>query len=418
MDANPKTPEGRKRGGRSRSLGTALATILACLLITLTVPAVWTYRTIFTTEVFVDRVTPIGFDPAVTPVLADRLTTQIFGLIDVDAIVAEALPPQGAILAGPLTSGIEDFVREKVNEVLASDRFRERWIAANRFAHERIVSILRNEGDLVDTEGGRATLNLLPIVNEVLLRIEERASGLFQRDVDLPEVSSGEVPAEAREAISAALGVEVPEDFGEIVVFESDKLEAAQNVVSLLDRALIFLVAGTLIFIALALWASRRRRRTVVQLVVGSMVGLVVVRRLMMWVEDEVVDLAQKPDGEVALAAITDQVLGSFYTVTAIVIVVGLVIMAIALITGPSGWAVGVRTKTVALARSVGAAAGDPARQESTVVWVRGHRDALRFGGGIAFALIVLVLDLSLIGFVLLGGLLVLYELWLARLGH
>jgi len=56
-------------------------------------------------------------------VLSDRLTTQIFGLVDVEAIVADALPPRGQILAGPLTGGIEDFVREKVDEVLSSDDF-------------------------------------------------------------------------------------------------------------------------------------------------------------------------------------------------------------------------------------------------------------------------------------------------------
>ena len=326
-----RTEERKARRGRARSVTAGLLTLLACLAIILTVPAAWTYRTIFNTDAFVDRVTPIGFDPAVTPVLSDRLTTQIFGLIDVEAIVADALPPRGQILAGPLTGGIEDFVREKVDEVLSSDRFRDRWIQANRFAHTQIVAVLRNESDIVDTAGGRVVLNLLPVVNEALQNIESRAAGLFQKEVDLPEVTGGEVPDEAREAISSALGVEVPEDFGEIVVFESDRLEAAQDAVSFFDRAIVFLVVLTLVLIALALWMSRHRRRTLLQLVVGSMVGIVVVRRLTMWVEDQVVDLAQRPDGERALGAITDQVFGSFFAVTLIVIVVGLAIVAIAL---------------------------------------------------------------------------------------
>ena len=64
------------------------------------------------------------------------------------------------------------------------------------------------------------------------------------------------------------------------------------------------------------------------------MVGIVVVRRLAMWAEDEVVALAQRPDGERALVAITDQVFGSLFAVTQIVIIVGLAIVAIALISG------------------------------------------------------------------------------------
>jgi hypothetical protein len=418
LDARLKEKEERRaRRGRGRSLTATLLTVLACVAITVTVPAVWTYRTLFVSDAFVDRVTPIGFDPAVTPVLSDRLTTQIFELIDVDAIVAEALPPRGQILAAPLTGGIEDFVREKLNEVLSSDEFRDRWIQANRFAHAQIVAVLRNESEIVDTTGGRVVLNLLPIANQALQRIESQAAGLFQRDIDLPEVTGGEVPDEVRERISSALGVDVPEDFGEIVVFESDRLAAAQDAVSFFDRAIVFLVILTLVLIALALWMSRRRRRTLLQLVVGSMVGIVVVRRLAMWVEDEVVELAQRPDGERALSAITDQVLGSFFSVTAIVIGVGLAIVAIALITGQYGWAVTARARTAALARGIATTASDPSRQESTVVWVRAHREALQLAGAIVFVLLLLFLDLSLLGFLLLGGLLALYEIWLARLG-
>jgi len=418
LDARLRRAEERKdRRGRARSLTAASLTLLASLALILTVPAAWTYRTIFDTDAFVDRVTPIGFDPAVTPVLSDRLTTQIFGLVDVEAIVADALPPQGQILAGPLTGGIEDFVREKVDEVLSSDRFRDRWIQANRFAHAQIVAVLRNESEIVDTAGGRVVLNLLPVVNEALQNIESRAAGLFQKEVDLPEVTGGEVPDEVRERISLALGVEVPEDFGEIVVFESDRLEAAQEAVSFFDRAIAFLAILAVVLVALALWMSRRRRRTLLQLVVGSLVGIVVVRRLAMWVEDEVVALAQRPDGERALGAITDQVLGSFFAVTLMVILVGFTIVAIALITGPYGWAVAARAKTSALAQGVVNTASDSARQESTVVWVRAHREALQLAGGIVFVLLLLILDLSLLGFLLFGGLIALYEIWLARLG-
>ena len=418
LDARLKR-EGERtaKRGRARSLTATLLTVLACLAITVTIPAGWTYRTLLDTDAFIDRVTPIGFDPAVTPVLSDRLTTQIFSLIDVEAIVAEALPPRGQVLAGPLTGGIEDFVREKLGEVLSSDQFRDSWIRANRFAHTQIVAVLRNESEIVDTTGGRVVLNLLPVANQALQRIESQAAGLFQKDIDLPEVTGGEVPDAARQKISSALGVEVPEDFGEIVVFESDRLEAAQDAVSFFDRAIVFLVIISLVLIAAALWMSQRRRRTLLQLVVGSMVGLVVVRRAAMWGEDEVVALAQRPDGERALAAITDQVLGSFFSVTATIIIVGLAILAIALITGPYGWAVAARAKTAALARGVATTASDPSRQESTVVWVRAHREAMQLGGAILFVLLLLFLDLSWLGFLLFGGLLALYEIWLARLG-
>jgi len=117
------------------------------------------------------------------------------------------------------------------------------------------------------------------------------------------------------------------------------------------------------------------------------------------------------------LVAITDQIFGSFFSVTQIVILVSLAIVAIALITGPYGWAVTTRAKTSALASGVVNTASDSARQESTVIWVRAHREAMQLGGAIVFVLLLLILDLSLLGFLLLGGLIALYELWLWRLG-
>ena len=95
----------------------------------------------------------------------------------------------------------------------------------------------------------------------------------------------------------------------------------------------------------------------------------------------------------------------------------GLAIVAIALITGPYGWAVTTRRRTSALARSITSSASDPARQESTVVWVRAHREALQLGGGIVFILLLLILNLSWVGFLLVAALVALFEIWLARLG-
>jgi hypothetical protein len=51
------------------------------------------------------------------------------------------------------------------------------------------------------------------------------------------------------------------------------------------------------------------------------------------------------------------------------------------------------------------------------VIWIRAHREALQLAGGIVFVLLLLMLDLSLLAFALLGGLIGLYELWLVRLG-
>jgi hypothetical protein len=405
-----------QRRKRFRHVGVGALVVIACLLLTLTAPAVWTYRTLLTTDVFLDRVTPIGFDPAVTPVLSDRLTNQVFALIDVEEVVADALPERGQILAGPLTGAIRDFVEEKVNEVLASDGFETAWTGANRFAHEQIVAILRDEGDIVSTAGGVVTLNLLPIVNEALQQIESQASGLFQRDVSLPEVTNAQIPEEARARISSALGVTVPSDFGEIEVFNSDGLETAQNAVRFFDRTIIFLIVASVLTFAAALWFSTNRRRTLLQLVVGTLVGLVLVRRVFRWFDDQIVDLAQRPDGRRALNAITDQVLGSYFSVTSTIILVGIAIIVLALVTGPYPWAVKLRTRIGSLSHSVLEARPTSAQQEAAVAWTRGHIEILQLGGALFGILLLLLWDFSWIAFLLLAAVLVLYQLALLRI--
>jgi hypothetical protein len=413
--ARSEDKAGRRRRYRSLAVGTMV--VLACLLVTVTVPAIWAYRTVLRTDPFVERVTPIGFDPAVTPVLSDRLTTQVFGVLDVEAVVADALPPRAQILAGPLTGAVRDFVQERVQQVLDSDQFRELWIRANRFAHEQVMAVLRDESEVVQTQDGRVVLNLVPVVNEVLQRIEAEASGMFQRDVSLPEIGSGEVPEEARERISAALGVELPEDFGEITVFEADSLTAAQDAVKVADRGVWVLAVLSILFFAGALFLSNRRRRTLLQLTIGTLIGLVVVRRAGRWLEEELVDLARTPEGGRALNAITDQVMGSFFSVTATLIVIGLIVILIAAITGPYSWAVKTRARTVTLYRSAVQAAGTTARQESTVAWVGEHREVLQLGGAAAIVLILLLFDMSWPLFLLLLAMLGVYELALTRIG-
>ena len=406
----------QQRRARYRHLTVGLLIVLACVSATLTAPAVWTYRTLLTTDVFVARVTPIGYDPAVTPVLGDRLTNQIFGVIDVEEIIADALPERGQILAGPLTGAIRDFVNERVNSALASDTFQTTWVSANRFAHGQIVAILRDEADAVSTAGGNVTLNLLPVVNEALRRIESRASGLFERSVDLPEVTSGELPDDARARISTALGIDLPADFGEIEVFRSDGLETAQDAVSFFDRTILLLVVMSLLTFVAGLWLSSNRRRTLLQLVAGTLVGLAIVRRTARWFGDQIVDLAARPDGRGALRAIQDQVLGSFYSVTTAIILTGIAIIALALITGPYPWAAEARRKARALGRALVEAGPSTAHQDA-VSWIRAHREALQLGGALVAVLVLLIVNLSWIPFLILVAVLLLYQVVLLRIG-
>ena len=404
----------RRRGGRGRRVLAAVLVLLSCLAFTAAVPAVWTRRTLSNTDRFVGTVAPIIEHDSVTDSLSQRISAEIITLVDPESLAASALPPRARALAPPVANAVEGFIEDRVNEVIASDRFAQFWANANRFIHTQIQRVLRGEGETLTTRDGQIVLNLIPAVNEVLARIESRGGDLLGRDVSLPEISDAEVPEAARQKLEAALGVTIPADLGQIVIYRADKLEAVRNAVQTFHRAIFLVVALTILLVAAALLVSRARRRTLLQLSAGMLVGLVIVRRSVMYAQDEIVDLA-KPENRDTAQAIVDDLMRGLFSLTQSVMIVLLLVIATALVTGPYGWAVSLRRRCAALLSAIVQSAQGASRDEATVAWVLSHRDALRFGGVIAAVLLLLVVDLSWVGFFVLVGLVVLYELALSR---
>jgi hypothetical protein len=96
-----------------------------------------------------------------------------------------------------------------------------------------------------------------------------------------------------------------------------------------------------------------------------------------------------------------------------------LLTLLIALVTGPYPWAVTGRGWVRDGARGIASAfGGHEVPDTGRVGWLRDHRDALMLGGAIVLVALLLLVDLSLWGFVTVGILIALYELALWRLGH
>jgi hypothetical protein len=95
------------------------------------------------------------------------------------------------------------------------------------------------------------------------------ASELAGKPVTLPTITSAEVPQEAVTKLSRALGVTLPSNFGQITLVRSSDLETVQRGVQAFDGLTLVLPLVTIALIALSLWLSVNRRRTVLQLAVG-----------------------------------------------------------------------------------------------------------------------------------------------------
>ena len=96
--------------------------------------------------------------------------------------VAAVLPT----LSVPLSSGIESFTRDQVNNALASDRFATVWDQVTRAAHVQVERLLAGEqGEVVSAQDDTITINLRPIIEQVR---EQMVAGGFTLAENIPTV--------------------------------------------------------------------------------------------------------------------------------------------------------------------------------------------------------------------------------------
>jgi hypothetical protein len=257
-------------------------------------------------------------------------------------------------------------------------------------------------------------LNTLPLVNAALQQVQSLASGLLGRHVTIPAVTSGEVPAQVRATLSKALGVNLPADLGQIELARSSSLDLATNAVQALDILYWLLPLLALLAISAALWWSPNRRRTALQILIGTAVALVVERRAEMWIQDRVIS-SLTPANRAAGADVVHQVLNGLATVTSWVLVIALVTVALLLVTGPYHWARALRARTAHVIDGVTGTVSRRPGGEATVAWVVHHRRVMQAAGVLVGGVLLLVVP----GWFFLAVLLLLgaYEVVIWRVG-
>ena len=387
-----------RRVGWWRQSTAALLVALACIVLTASVVGLWARRNFLDTDRFVDRAGPLIEEPAVRGALSARLTEQVVTLVDPEALFREALPERGQILAAPLANAVEGFVAEQVEAFMASDEFQSLWVGAITSAHEAALRVLRDESEAVSTGDGQITLNLLPAVDAVLARLTAQSPEILGREVDLPDISVEDVPQAAISRIESALGVELGDDFGQFTVYDDGTLTAAQDAIDIFDRFVVVLLPLGVALAALALWLSRRRRRTLLQLCAGLVIGMVVIRRVGFRLHDEVAALPPRPQGREAAGLTLDAFLHPLTTFGGWVVIGAVVVGAVALVTGDYPWAVALRRRSVLLWGRVVETTSERAHDEATVVWITEHRDALLVAGGLVGLMVLWWADLSWFG--------------------
>src|SRR6266508_2825395 len=170
------TAGGRPARQRWRTMIAVLLIVVACVLAPLSVVAVWTKNFVSDTDRYVQTVAPLASDPDIQNSITNRITTEIFKYVDVQALTveaADALDRQGApraadglrALAGPIANGVQSFTRTQVANIVASDTFAQAWVQANQVAHEQLVSAMTGEGGgALTVKDDTVSVNLAPFI--------------------------------------------------------------------------------------------------------------------------------------------------------------------------------------------------------------------------------------------------------------
>ncbi len=217
---------------------------------------VWVKRQALDTDAWVETSSQLLENDEVRQALSVYIVDQLYTNADPQAVLEERLPENLQGLAGPIAGALRQPAVEGVDEFLQRPRVQEGWEQVNRVAHQELIAVLEDDtrGNIT-TGGGTVTLNLRTLVVNIGT-----------------ELGFGD-ELEAR----------LPPDAGQIVILQSDELEAAQNAVKAIKwlNWLVILIAFACFAGAIWLASGRRamlRNVGVVLLLVGIL--LLVIRRV------------------------------------------------------------------------------------------------------------------------------------------
>ncbi|HSJ70042.1 MAG TPA: hypothetical protein VLA29_00155 [Acidimicrobiia bacterium] len=420
---------------RWRARMTAVLVILTAMSVVTTTVAVWLHETAFDTDQFMDTIEPALDDPALYALLSDYVSEQALETLDIEGRIAARLTsvdeylsevlldalevgergqaildrfdrPSLATLAAPIAQGIETRITDIVDSFITSPEFEERLTGLVERTHTATVALIRGDAaelPNVYTENGQVRLDLIPIITDALRRVLAEIREFFP-DITLPDILSNRVD-EAREQLAAAVGAQLPEDFGQVDLLSEQRLEEVQAGVQRLDRFVWLLALITIALAAATISMSPTRRRTIIHLGLGVAGGLIVAIVAIRRLQDAILEEIVSPNGVNTARVLLDEVVSSLRSWTLIVVLGSIAIAIAAYLAGRPAW-IG------RLTEEVSKASAPDAEGSRLGNWIADRHDVLRIAGIVGALVVLYVVGVSLVSGVMIAAGLGLY-LWL-----
>jgi hypothetical protein len=189
--------------------------------------------------------------------------------------------------------------------------------------------------DGITVENGAVTVNLLPLISRGLTFVQ--GLGLLDQ-LEVPELTREGDPSEQIAQLEAATGRDLPDDFGQLTVYQSDKLaeaqasvQNAQRAFALLRRATVLLAILAVVFIAATILLAHRRWHAVLWLALGCLVAMVLSQLVVHRIVDEAPDLVTGAGARAAVANILDEATRGLLRLTALIAILALLAVVVTL---------------------------------------------------------------------------------------
>jgi hypothetical protein len=399
---------------RVRGTLTVILVILTSLSVVAATAAIWVKRTVRDTDRYVALVAPLADDRAVTDALALRLTDDAFTALNVRQRVEDALgsipqlpPSANSLLAGPLTSGVQNVIQSRAERFLASPAFENLWVQVNRQVHVKLVALLEGDYDQlpnVSVTGGEVRLNLVGAVARVLQEVVQQGADELGIDVTIPSIPANLDASAGIERLNSALGTTLPPDFGQVTLMTRQQLEGYQEAAQRLNT-----LAGALFVLSIALLVATilvatDRRRAIIWLGLGVTVAMVLAGILLRRVEARITESIARPGPRAAARDVFTQVGASLRPAAILVIVVVLLAALAAYLLGRPSWLM----RSIAWERRVVASRPEGSELE---IWVASHTTLVRGAAMVAAVVAIFFTGIDWIPVGIIGALLLL-ALW------
>jgi hypothetical protein len=349
---------------RARSIVATVLGVLTVLVLVVSVVSVWARATVLRGDKVANLVGNAIEQPEVQAALADKITAEVVNAVDLQNRVTGLLPDQLDRFAPAIAAGAERAIDRALSDVLASDRVHDTVVTLVERAHALAMRLLEGNGlsHGVTIENGVVTLNLLPLIDLGLEAVQN--IGLLT-NVTLPELTADGDPQQQIAELSSAIGRPLPADFGQLVVYQSDRLANAQENLQTAQRMLVFakraVWLSVILFVVLAaatILVAARRWRAAIVLGIGTAGAMVLLRSAVRDVVSTAPDLAARPGAKAAIRVILEGATTGLLRVAGVMLLVGLVAAAVGIMRRRRWRADLILVAAVALGVAVPAAAG------------------------------------------------------------